>query len=154
MNGNEGGILMASAGSPVTIELNTTITDGDRRETHTMNAEGKLYRRGSLTVIRFEEPKDDPANEATLQTVKLSGAELSVNRKGHVSMQQRFVEGLETEGSYQSPYGKIVMNTETHEVNYAWDEVRCQGYFELRYTLIIQGGAVGDYHLYAALKEV
>ncbi|SER64183.1 DUF1934 domain-containing protein [Salisediminibacterium halotolerans] len=145
---------MAPAGNSVAIEMNTTITDGERRETHEMNAEGMLYRRGGMTVIRFEEPKDDPADDITLQTVKLSGAELSVNRKGHIAMKQRFVEGLETEGSYHSPYGKIAMQTETHEVNYAWDEIRRRGYFELRYTLSVQGDTVGEYHLYASLKEV
>ena len=145
---------MSSAGSPVSIQLKTTIQDGSRREDHEMDAEGILYQSGTMTVLRFDEPKEDPANDTTIQTVKLSGAEMNVNRKGHISMKQRFVEGAETEGMYHSPFGKMAMLTDTHEVNYAWDEVRGEGYFELRYTLVMQGEKTGNYHLYAALKEV
>ncbi|PYZ91590.1 hypothetical protein CR194_18315 [Salipaludibacillus keqinensis] len=145
---------MSSSGLPVSVQMKTTIKDGKRKEIHTMEATGNLYQRGELTVLRFSEPKEENDEASTTQTVKLNRGEMSVQRKGAITMNQRFVPGIETEGMYHSQFGPMSMLTDTSEVNYNWDKEAREGWIALRYTLVLQGSQTGNYDMYVKIKEV
>ncbi|RKL67961.1 hypothetical protein CR203_05505 [Salipaludibacillus neizhouensis] len=145
---------MSSNGVNVTVNVKTTIRDGKAKEVHQMAAEGQLFQRGQQTVLRFNEPKEEEKDKQTVQTVKLHKGEMSVLRKGGISMNQRFIPGQKTEGIYHSPFGPMSMSTDTKEFDYHWDEQELEGYIDLRYKLIMQSSNTGNYHMHVSIKEV
>lgn len=144
---------MSSNGIDVAIMIQTTIRDAGEKEIHRMAAKGLLFQRGQQTVLRFQEPKEENEKQTT-QTVKLNGGEMSVLRKGAVSMNQRFIPGSETEGVYHSAYGPMSMRTDTKDLDYGFDKQTMEGFIELRYKLVMQGTQTGDYHMHVSIKEV
>lgn len=145
---------MSSSGLPVSIQMNTTIRDGERKEIHTMDAEGNVFQRGDMIVLRFSEPREEHDKTGTMQTVKLYQGRMTVQRKGTVTMNQRFIPGVETEGMYHSPYGPMEMRTDTSVVDYQWDDEAMEGFIDLRYILVMQGSETGHYHMHVKIKEV
>ncbi|WP_416147810.1 DUF1934 domain-containing protein [Salipaludibacillus sp. HK11] len=145
---------MSSSGLAVNIEMKTTIKDGKRKEVHTMEATGELFQRGQLTVLRFSEPKEEGEEQATTQIVRLSRDGMTVQRKGAITMNQRFLPGVETEGMYNSAFGPMSMLTNTKKVNYDWDQDTRKGYIALQYHLVLQGSDTGNYDMYVKFKEV
>jgi len=145
---------MSSTGLAVNIEMKTTIKDGKRKEIHTMEATGELFQRGKLIVLRFLEPKEESQEQTTTQTVRLSPDGMTVQRKGAITMNQRFVPGVATEGMYHSAFGPMSMITDTTKVDYNWDQGGLEGYIELKYKLELQGSDTGQYDMHVKIKEV
>jgi uncharacterized beta-barrel protein YwiB (DUF1934 family) len=146
--------LMPSTGSTVLITIHTTVKDGKRKEVHKMEASGRLFQRGHILVLRFTEPREEGQERTTDQTIKLSDGQMLVQRKGAITMNQRFIPGTETEGTYHSLYGPLAMRTSTSEVTYDWDEIAGEGDIHLRYGLVMQGASTGSYHMHVEIKEV
>ncbi|MCR6108266.1 DUF1934 domain-containing protein [Salipaludibacillus agaradhaerens] len=145
---------MPSTGSTVLITIHTTVKDGKRKEVHKMEASGRLFQRGHILVLRFTEPREEGQERTTDQTIKLSDGQMLVQRKGAITMNQRFIPGTETEGTYHSLYGPLAMRTSTSEVTYEWDEIAGEGDIHLRYGLVMQGASTGSYHMHVEFKEV
>ncbi|WP_280770474.1 DUF1934 domain-containing protein [Salipaludibacillus daqingensis] len=145
---------MSSSGLAVTIEMKTTIKDGKRKEVHTMEATGELFQRGQLTVLRFSEPKEEGQEQSTTQTVRLTDEGMTVQRKGAITMNQRFIPGVETEGMYHSAFGPMSMRTDTSKIDYDWDQDAQEGFIVLQYALELQGSDTGNYDMYVKIKEV
>lgn len=143
---------MSLNGRAVNIEMKTTIKDGKRKEIHTMEATGELLQRGKLTVLRFSEPKDEDQEQTTTQTVRLSLDGMTVQRKGAITMNQRFLPGVTTEGMYHSAFGPMSMRTDTTKVDYNWDQDTLEGYIVLKYNLELNGSDTGNYDMYVKIK--
>ncbi|WP_035187487.1 DUF1934 domain-containing protein [Alteribacter aurantiacus] len=136
----------------VHIHMKTQINDSGRKETNTVNATGRLLSKGDVTYLRFEEPVEEGLDK-TMQTLKVQQGEMSVIRKGAVNMNQRFITGVETEGTYHSPFGPMRMLTDTKNVRFLWDESANRGEIRLNYSLTLQGEFAGDYDMRVTLKE-
>ncbi|WP_181186154.1 DUF1934 domain-containing protein [Alkalicoccus urumqiensis] len=136
----------------VAIRIQTTIRDGKQRERHTMDCEGELMWRGSLLVLRFQEPHEEETDR-THQTMQLRDGRLSVQRKGAVEMNQRFVEGVKTEGTFTSAAGPMLMETDTETVDYTWNEAEQQGRINLVYVLRLAGQQTGTYSMVVTFEE-
>lgn len=137
---------------PVDIKIRTTIREGKQRERHSMDASGRLSWRGSLLVLHFQEPRED-SEEKTMQMMQLREGRLSVKRDGAVTMNQRFVEGVETEGTYRSAFGPMSMLTDTKSIEYNWDEKKRRGVISLVYLLTLQGTEAGRYSMEVTFEE-
>ncbi|PYZ96128.1 hypothetical protein CR205_17325 [Alteribacter lacisalsi] len=140
-------------GLPVHIHMKTEVRDQGQKDTNALQASGRLISKGDITYLRFEEPRQEGIEEATMQTVKIQQGEMMVIRKGAVNMNQRFVTGVVTEGTYQSPYGPMRMLTDTKHVRFLWDETANQGEIRLTYTLTLQGQTAGEYDMRVTVKE-
>ena len=143
--------MEADKGLPVTVIMKTTVKDGPQKNINNIKAEGQLFQKGPAVFLRFEEPAED--GKKTIQTLKVKPNEMTVIRKGAITMNQRFIAGIETEGMYQSPYGPMSMTTKTKQVDYKWDEANKTGKLRLRYTLHLQGSKAGDYDMQVTIKE-
>ncbi|TMW72126.1 DUF1934 domain-containing protein [Alteribacter natronophilus] len=139
-------------GLPVQINMTTEVRDQGQKDTNTMEAAGRLIAKGDTTYLRFEEPQQEGL-EPTNQTVKIQQGEMTVIRKGAVNMNQRFITGVKTEGTYQSPYGPMRMLTDTKNVRFLWDETENKGEIRLTYSLILQGQSAGEYDMRVTVKE-
>ncbi|WP_157812085.1 DUF1934 domain-containing protein [Alteribacter populi] len=141
-------------GLAVHINMKTKIQDQGHSDTNTINTMGRMLTKGDITYLRFEEPQEEGESvERTMQTVKIQQGEMTVIRKGAMNMNQRFVSGVETEGTYQSPYGPMRMRTNTKNVRFLWDETSKQGEIQLQYSLTLQGDYAGEYDMRVSLKE-
>ncbi|SDO61996.1 DUF1934 domain-containing protein [Alkalicoccus daliensis] len=143
---------MTENSMPVDIKIRTTIRDGKQKERHSMDAFGHLSWRGGLIVLRFQEPRED-SEQKTMQTMQLRDGRLSVKRDGAISMNQRFVEGVKTEGTYRSPYGPMHMITDTESIQYTWDDEKKKGIISLIYVLTLQGSKTGTYSMEIVFEE-
>ncbi|WP_088036748.1 DUF1934 domain-containing protein [Evansella clarkii] len=144
--------MESAKGLPVAVLMNTTIRDSGRKDTTEIKAEGLLFQKGASVFLRFQEPDEEAGK--TVQTIKIKNEEMSVIRKGAVTMNQRFIQGAETEGMYHSPYGPMEMITKTKEVYYNWNSTSKTGKLRLRYNLRLQGGNAGDYDMRVTIREV
>lgn len=143
---------MTENSMPVEIKIRTTIRDGRQKERHSMDAYGHLSWRGGLVVLRFQEPREE-SEQKTMQTMRLREGRLSVKREGAITMNQKFVEGVKTEGTYRSPYGPMHMMTDTESINYTWDENKNKGMISLVYVLTLQGSETGTYSMEIVFEE-
>ena len=143
---------MAEKGQAVHVRLHTQITDGERRETHTMEAGGRLLRGAGLFVIRFTEPQAS-GERPTTQQIKCTESEMTVRRQGQITMNQRFSEGMTTEGVYETAELRMPMETTTTHFSHEWDETSGSGEITLRYDLVLQGEETGHYEMTITLKE-
>ncbi|QKS72806.1 DUF1934 domain-containing protein [Paenalkalicoccus suaedae] len=140
-------------GLPITIQVRTTIRDGKRSERHSMDAIGELFVKGEFLMLKFQEPREEQETESTNQTIQLRDGRMTVQRKGAVTMNQRFVEGTKTEGMYNSIYGPMHMETDTKKVSYNWNEDDQAGDITLTYDLVLSGSQTGRYHMKVTFKE-
>ncbi|ADU32351.1 DUF1934 domain-containing protein [Evansella cellulosilytica] len=139
---------------PVEIQMKTTIRDGNQQDTSVMKSTGHLIQKSLSTFLRFEEPNEENEKQLTMQTVKIQNGEVTVIRKGAVTMNQRFIPGIETEGMYHSKFGSLLMITKTNKADFQWDDVNSEGQLHLTYTLTLQGAKAGDYEMRVSIKEV
>ncbi|MDG5787371.1 DUF1934 domain-containing protein [Evansella sp. AB-P1] len=146
--------MASTKGKPIQIKMKTTIRDGSQKDTTELNAKGHIFHKGSAMFLRFQEPLQEGQNKTTMQTMKIQKNELIVLRKGAVTMNQRFVSGISTEGTYQSPFGIMTMETKTKEIVFNWDNEKHQGSLKLRYSLRLQGSKAGNYEMQVKFKEV
>lgn len=144
--------MMSENSMPVNIKIRTTIRDGKQRERHSMDASGSLSWRGGLVVLHFQEPRED-SEAKTMQTMQLREGRLSVKREGAITMNQRFVEGTKTEGTYRSAYGPMHMITDTKSISYQWNEAKSTGVISLVYVLTLQGAETGRYSMEVTFEE-
>ncbi|ADI00686.1 Domain of unknown function DUF1934 [[Bacillus] selenitireducens MLS10] len=143
---------MTHKGQAVHVRIHTLITDGDRQESHTMEAGGRLLQGSGLLVIRFTEPKE-AGERPTTQQIKCTESEMTVRRQGQVTMNQRFSEGVTTEGVYETPELRMPMETTTTRLSQEWDDVSGRGEIALSYDLVLQGEKTGRYDMTITLKE-
>lgn len=139
-------------GLQVKIHMSTTINDRGKIEKNTFSAIGQVFHKGTSTYIMFDEPSQ--TDQVTKQTVRIQEDRFTVIRNGAISMNQQFIEGKETEGTFRAPYGVFAMRTKTKQLSFQWDEQRGEGVAKLRYTLQLQNEHAGEYDLKLTLKEV
>lgn len=130
--------------TPVCIEIETVIDMGDSRDRDrsTMTARGMMYRKEETMFFSYQE-KLEIGNVTSL--IKLVNDEVTITRRGAVSMRQVFIPGKRTDGMYRSPYGAIPMSTKTDEIHFDWNPDKANGILRLCYELYMQGKKTGHY---------
>ncbi|SDZ44628.1 Uncharacterized beta-barrel protein YwiB, DUF1934 family [Evansella caseinilytica] len=152
-------------GTPVTIHMKTTVYHGgNHEETNAISTDGQLFTQGQTTYLRFQEPPEMNGSQdksaasvtapPTIQLIKIRQGEISVSRKGAVSMKQRFIPGLSTEGMYHSPHGPLAMKTKTKSLEFIRDTERSTWTLQLRYTLHLQEVYAGEFDIRITIKKV
>jgi len=135
----------------VSIQLNTTIDNGDDKETYELLTTGTLQNKGDTLYLRYDEVQQDLEKVHTI--LKWAPKEAFIMRSGIVKMRQKFVKELMTVGSYESPYGTMQMLTTTQKMDHSWDEGLKEGKMVLHYHLNMNGNDVGQYTMEICYKE-
>ncbi|MGO4889112.1 DUF1934 domain-containing protein [Anaerobacillus sp. MEB173] len=137
----------------VTIDMETTINHVQgERETITMKANGKLYQKETSTIIRYEETIEEAGKVSNI--IKINEEGITIVRQGSISSRQLYSPGITTDSVYQSPYGSMLISTETKKVQVDWTKERNQGTIEIAYILTLQDEQVGDYFITMKIEEV
>ena len=135
----------------VTIQLNTTISNGETNETYELLTFGTMQNKAGTWYLRYDEVQNDLENVHTI--LKWAPEEVFIMRSGKVKMRQRFIKDLMTVGTYESPYGTMQMLTTTKKLNHAFNEETREGKMILAYDLNMNGNDVGRYKMEINYKE-
>ncbi|RBW68674.1 DUF1934 domain-containing protein [Bacillus taeanensis] len=135
--------------TPIVLEVVTVIKDGKRKEKSVIEAKGTLYEKADATFIMYE---DELEVGKVSNTVKIVNNDITIIRRGAVSMRQHFVQGKLTEGVYQSPLGTMGMMTKTKQINFHWNPKTHFGKVDLSYELTLQDHNVGTHTVTLKMK--
>lgn len=134
----------------VKITVNTTIQNGQEKETYELITFGQYIPKTNSTFLRYEEYIEE---NKVKTTVKVSGQEGSILRKGSINMRLPFLENQTLTGNYETPFGTLQMETTTQKINHTFDQDKQKGNIDLVYDLSIQGSYAGTYNLQISFEE-
>ncbi len=135
---------------PVEVDLHTKIIGSGGAEDTKLSSNGTLHRKNDAVYLRYEEVINETEKVGT--TIKILADEITIIRKGAVSMRQRFSPGTEKEGTYESPYGPIPISTKTDKIDFDWNEKVQTGYLSMDYQVLFQGEEAGYHHMLIKLR--
>ena len=123
----------------VNIRLFSTIRHPNvPEETISLETKGTLTLKEHQYYLVYEEMQDA---KSIRTTVKLSGKTALILRSGGVKMRLPFERGELLTGSYDTPYGTIMITTKTKHLHFE------EGHFQVEYELIINDEVAGTYTL-------
>ncbi|QUG40453.1 DUF1934 domain-containing protein [Psychrobacillus sp. INOP01] len=109
-----------------------------QEETINLETKGTLTLKGNQYYLVYEEMQDE---KIIRTTVKLSGKTALILRSGGVKMRLPFERGELQTGSYDTPYGTLMITTNTKHLHFE------DGHFQIEYELIINDEVAGTYTL-------
>lgn len=138
---------------PVNICLTTNIEMNGEKDSYELKLSGQFYEKSSGFFLKYDEVQE----EGTIHTiVKFSQNEALILRSGAVKMRLPFHLNEQQNGSYDSPYGTLLLSTQTntlvHECTY--NEQTVQGMLKLNYNLLMQESPVGTYEMNITFQGV
>lgn len=138
--------MITKDGIAVSVDMKTQITGGEQEQVIAITAEGRIFQKDLGVYIQFKEQSEEVG--AVNQVVKIEDEQsITIIRQGAVSMKQLFLQGKKTEGVYRSPFGPMLMNTETNYIKVNIDEQKVEGTIQLSYQLHMQDEFAGNYDI-------
>ncbi len=140
-----------NAKTPIYVEMTTNISQEGQKDQINLEAAGELYRKNDFIYVTFTETLKDIGEVNTL--LKVGDEQITVIRKGAVSMRQPFFLGEVTSGSYETPFGKLATEANTDQVSIHWSDDGNKGDISFGYDLTLQGSAAGRYDVKISIEE-
>ncbi|MFB4163529.1 DUF1934 domain-containing protein [Alteribacillus sp. JSM 102045] len=137
--------------TPVEVKMTTNIRQQGEKDQVNLEAKGELYKKNNFTYVNFKEELDEIGEVSTV--LKVGEQEITVIRSGSVAMRQLYQYGEITEGSYETPYGKLITEAETDQVAVMWSDSGKTGRIQFGYDLTLQGSAAGRYDVTISIEE-
>jgi len=136
----------------VKIRLSTVIENEGEKEEFELVLFGEYFKKGGSIYLKYTEVQE----AGTIRTiVKISDENAVILRNGAVKARLAFDKNHPMSGSYESPYGTLLLNTITRKMDrYTYSEKPLNGRFALTYDLFIQGKFLGIYSLTITFEEV
>ena len=137
--------------TPVDVKMTTDIRQQGEKDQVQLQARGELYKKNNTTYVKFTEDLEDIGKVSTL--LKVGEQEITVIRSGAVEMRQLYQYGEKTEGSYETPYGKLKTEADTDQVAVMWSDSGRTGRIQFGYDLTLQGTVAGRYDVTISIEE-
>ncbi|MGE5703763.1 MAG: DUF1934 domain-containing protein [Clostridia bacterium] len=125
----------------------THLLDGDS-QTSRYDYEAYGIKKTDSWLFTYKEEMDEGLHVQTV--LKLTDEEISLLRQGGIQMNQRFTQGVRTQGVYRSPYGPMRMETHTSHVQVDWEQER-PVQVAVGYQLWLNEQETGEYMLEVAI---
>lgn len=109
---------------------------------------GKMTTKSDSIYIIYKEAKDQGKGITT--TIKVELDAVTINRMGGNELKQYFKEGVEYHCIYQTLYGNILLDINTHSVDI--DLTAFGGSIKLKYELFTDGTKLSDNSLQIDIK--
>ena len=103
-----------------------------------IQTEGQFYREREIPCIRYDEP-DSTGMGDTTTILKLEGEQVSMIRIGEVNSLMEFKKGNNYEGTYNTPFGAMIMGIVTKAVSVDYDDIKRPLNVQVDYDIEIQG---------------
>ncbi|MFE8701892.1 DUF1934 domain-containing protein [Cytobacillus sp. FJAT-54145] len=135
---------------PVKIRVNSSIRNGDSKETFELTTFGRYYQKDDSFYLQYEEVME----EGTIKSiVKVSEKETLILRSGAIKMRMVFQMYKKLKGRYETPFGTMEVITHTNRLAHTFNEDSKKGNLDLLYDLNVQGAHAGTYHLEIHFEE-
>lgn len=131
------------------VHLSTEHTGEDGAvERQQLTAKGDGWLHSDQWVVRFVE--QETGRDPVMTTIKAKEHQLTLIRRGGVTMRQVFDPAMETRGRYEHPYGQLEMITKTEHLHRS---KRKEGWrMEWVYHLHLNGVEAGTFHITLTVK--
>ncbi|KRK70427.1 DUF1934 domain-containing protein [Lacticaseibacillus nasuensis] len=137
-------------GIPITLHLETYVTQDDGTEKHVFDEPGTLVQLGDTLYIRYREI-DEAAGTDYPVTMKLRGdGDIQLTRGGSADDTQlklHFANERRVLTRYRTPYGIIPVETITPRLDVRLTDSPLAGEIYVEYQLNANGAHLGDYRL-------
>ncbi|MFC0475881.1 DUF1934 domain-containing protein [Robertmurraya beringensis] len=134
----------------VKIKVHTMIENGGEKETFELTTFGRYYVKNASGYLQYEESTEEGPMKTTM---KLTEDGILLMRSGSVKMRMLLEEKKQHRGSYTTPFGELLMITDTKELQHRWNSENSIGTIEVLYDLLIQGSKAGTYKLQIVFEE-
>ncbi|PZE20102.1 DUF1934 domain-containing protein [Paenibacillus xerothermodurans] len=124
-------------------KVRVVIESSTGNEHISQDADGELYAKGNHYYLRYNEASAEMAR--TVTTIRLGPDSIRVIRQGALRSEQTFVRGQRLHGYYDTPQGKLGLETKTDAL--AVDLIDGLGVVEWSYELYVMGELSGTYRL-------
>lgn len=142
--------MAAEGQTPVKINLKTDIRREEDAESYELAVFGRHYRKGGSDYLAY----DEVLEEGTVHTiVKIGEGDALILRSGAVKMRLSFHEHEQMGGSHESPFGSLLLTTDTKRLEHRQSGEGCGGRIQLIYELSMQGAPAGEYEMIIDYKE-
>lgn len=130
----------------VRIDFIMTYSQNGISEQLDFSSSGVRYSTDRKTYILYEEPviESDVKNYCR---ITINGNEVNLYRKGLIKMNQTFIPGIKTKGSYKTPYLIMEIDAVTNEFKYNEDKLI------LSYDLYTDDELLGTYNLQLGIES-
>ncbi len=135
---------------PVKIKVHTMIENGGEKETFELTTFGRYYVKNASGYLQYEESTEEGPMKTTM---KLTEDGILLMRSGSLKMRMLLEERKQHRGSYTTPFGELLMITDTKELQHRWNSESSKGTIEVLYDLSIQGSKAGTYKLQIVFEE-
>ncbi|WP_125768251.1 DUF1934 domain-containing protein [Lapidilactobacillus wuchangensis] len=132
--------------TPVHVQLTTRIDQDGTVETRQFKETGEIVQKGEIVYLRYQEHQADQS--VVPVTFKIQTDQLLLTR-GPVELrsQLQFQTQQTTVGQYQTPYGNLVMTTQTNDYQVQLDLPNLTGSVAVDYQLFSGDNLLGKYEL-------
>ncbi|WLR61699.1 DUF1934 domain-containing protein [Guptibacillus hwajinpoensis] len=120
---------------PIEITIDSRIQSGKEKESTNYSVQGNLVEKGEALYLRYEESLEIGKVSTT---VKIDKEQVTVIRRGALSMRQQFAPGQVSESLYKTPFGSMPMQIRTERIEQLVDKEKLKGRLTLRYLLNLE----------------
>ncbi|MED1202884.1 DUF1934 domain-containing protein [Heyndrickxia acidicola] len=138
---------------PVKVHLKTKVQQDEQADTFELALFGRYYEKGNAAFLKYDEVLED----GTIHTiVKLSDDNALILRSGALKMRLPFNRNGKKNGSYDSPYGTLLLSTDTKQLDHVREHAGelIKGTLTIEYDLWMQDNMAGNYQMVIHYKEV
>lgn len=124
--------------------------DGEGQEPVKTAVPGEYYYKNGKHYILYDEMAKEPG-KLTKNRVKLTADCVEINKRGALNVHMVFRKGVRMCSSYQTPYGALPLQINTHVIEIEETEERIN--VRMDYTLDMDGASLADYSLTMEICE-
>lgn len=131
-------------GTPVSIKLQTKVTQQEQTQDFYFDIEGQLVHIGDTLYLRYEEMQE--SGEGVPVTIKImpdGGVQLT--RSGEMRLKLKFIYRETVKTSYRTPYGEMIFGTYTRNLHVSLKDRPTSGKIVIEYDLFMADELVGNY---------
>ncbi|MBO8172058.1 MAG: DUF1934 domain-containing protein [Bacillaceae bacterium] len=143
----------------VQVKLETRINQEGTKQVLNQTCRGEWTEKGNTGYLKYQEPEENMGNTTTM--MKIEPDKITLIRRGDVTMRHEYEKGRRTRGTYRSPYGTMLMETDTRELRVKKrrsspnpETSSLLAAWEWDYELFLDDNRVGAYTMKVELKEV
>lgn len=122
---------------PIKVHLQTVIIDQGQREVYTIEGEGELISRDSITALSFTEENVEEGE--VKHFISIHPNRVNIKRKGQIETNQQFLLHKWTENRVELVSGNILIDIYTEELSYESESAGNRGKLRILYEALLNG---------------
>ncbi|WP_347548365.1 DUF1934 domain-containing protein [Pseudalkalibacillus hwajinpoensis] len=119
----------------IELKIDSRIQSGKEKQSSNHTVMGNLIEKGEVLYLRYEE---DLEFGQVSTTVKIDQEQVTVIRRGALSIRQQFSPGQLSETIYKTPFGAMPLQIRTERIEQLVDREKNKGRLTLRYMLYLE----------------